>query len=270
MSKRSGKKKRPGKQQRPVKRSPNSAGIVLIEALPEHQPSNTSAMVSFQMQAIGLPEAKIMEVPSVQGLSRYFAAYRFPGVTTDCKIIVNGNDEQPLAFLHGTDCNMVRLISKDMRTGTRSPFQFCERREAGGAFEMIELSAVMLKSNLRDLQPAVPPRGTICPDCAASIDTEKKALVHEPTCPLVVGQRAVLDEDRDYFNANPGETTRQRPPVMAEILDLMLHSEHGGLPDPPPGHHWEPGGTVTVTLVSEGVRVRQYGDALAVAVPNDT
>ncbi len=138
MSKRNGKKKRPGKQQRPVKRTPTDAGIVLIEALPEHQPSGTATPVSQQLEAIGLPQGWIMEVPFMAGLSRYFAAFRFPGMMTDCKLVVGVHDE-PLVFVHGTDCNMVRLIAEDMRTGTQSPFDFCERRQAGGSFEMIPI-----------------------------------------------------------------------------------------------------------------------------------
>ncbi|MGV0788673.1 hypothetical protein ABQF33_17330 [Mycolicibacterium sp. XJ2] len=242
-------------------------GMVLVEALPEQQPSGTSAQVSRQLQSYGLADGPMIEMPVADGLSRYFAAYRLPGVTTDCKLIVDG--VAPLAFLHGTDCNMVRAIAKDMRTGTQSPFEFCDRRAAGGAFEKIDISAVTLKSSWPDIQPVVPPAGQMCPDCAGVVDAEKKELVHQPTCPLMVAQQSVIDEDREYFKTHPGETTRQRPPVMAEILNVMLQTHNGGLPGPPPGHHWEPGGFVTVVLVSEGVRVRRYGDALAVAVRNE-
>lgn len=171
-------------------------------------------------------------------------------------------------FLHGSDCNMVRRIAKDIRTQTRSPFEFCSRRLAGGAFETIDLSAITLTTSLRDLQPLTPPPGTTCPDCAAVVDPQRNEWIHEPTCPLAVAQQRIVDEDRDYFATHPGETTRVRPPVMTEVLTALLQTNTPGLPELPPNHHWEPGGTITVTLLAEGVRARHFKDALAVAVPN--
>lgn len=266
MSKRAN-KKRPNKQLR-AKRSPRAhASLVLIEALPEYQRSGESAAVSRHLQSLGLPEAPVMEVPVPGGQSRYFAAHKFPGTTDGCRLVVS--DDAPLAFLHGSDCNMVQRIDQDLRTKTQSPFEFCSRRLAGGRFETIDLAAITLPNRLRDLQPLAPPPGLACPDCAAVVDPERNEWIHEPTCPLALAQQRIVDEDREYFETHPGQSTRIRPPVMAEVLTAMLHTQGSGLPELPPDHHWEPGGTIKVTLLADGVRARHFENALAVAVPDN-
>lgn len=267
MSKRANKKKRPNKQRQTKRSSLPTKGLVLVEALPEHQPSGMSPAVSQQLQTLGLPEAPVMEVPFSPGQSRYFAAHQFPGTTTDCKLVVT--DDTPLVFLHGTDCNMVQRVAKDIRTNTRSPFEFCNRRLAGGAFETIDLAAITTATSWRSLQPMTPPPGLTCPDCAAVVDPNRNEWIHEPTCPLATAQQRIVDEDRDYFESHPGETTRVRPPVMAEVLTAILQTHGSTLPELPPNHHWEPGGTITVVLLADGVRARHFKEALAVAVPDN-
>jgi hypothetical protein len=52
-------------------------------------------------------------------------------------------DEAVLAVLHGTDCNMVRRVRQDIRSGKQTPFEYCERCLAGGSFTTIEIPNVI-------------------------------------------------------------------------------------------------------------------------------
>ena len=188
----------------------------------------------------------------LQGLSRYFAAFRFPGVTNDCKLIVNGDDEQPLAFLHGTDCNMVRLVAKDMRTGTRSPFQLL--RAARGWWRVRDGRPV---GGDAEVEPSQPPAcGAATGKHLPRLRGDRRHRREEGT-----GPRTDVPVDRGSARgARRGPRVLQREPRRDDPAACPRDGRNPGrdaprprwaAQSPPPGHHWEPGGFVTVTLVAE-------------------
>jgi hypothetical protein len=122
-----------------------------------------------------------------------------------------------------------------------------------------------IRETWNNLKATEPPPGYTCPDCAAVIDSQNH-LKHEQTCPLSAAADRISDEDREYFDTHPGEMTRRRPPVMAEVLSTLL-AEDKSLPEPPAGCHWEPAGQVTVTYLGEGVRMRDLRQVCVVAAP---
>ena len=111
-----------------------SAGIIMVE-LPEMPPDSTE-LAEQRFRQIGFTDNSAMiAMPFEDGNWSYFAIYTPPFAVNDCKIITLA--DEPVAVLHGTDCNMVRGIDTDIRTGRQSAFRYCERRLAGGAFVTI-------------------------------------------------------------------------------------------------------------------------------------
>ena len=115
------------------------------------------------------------------------------------------------------------------------------------------------------LEPVIPPSGSVCPDCAVAIDTVTSDLIHEPSCPLYAALERAVDGDRDYFRTHPHTRQRGRPPTMAEVLHLNF-ATGVALPEPPPGHRWEPAGAITVIALGDGVRARDFSEMCVVAV----
>ena len=83
-----------------------------------------------------------------------------------------------------------------------------------------------------------------CPDCGAVAIAS--VMTHADTCPLNRGVDLVCDDDRDWFDANPGATVRRRPVTPAEVADMVAV----GLA--------RPVGTVTVLLLAPGLRSRCF------------
>lgn len=113
-----------------------------------------------------------------------------------------------------------------------------------------------------------------CPDCAArwsAPDRQRNAgpggaLEHAPTCPIGKGYAQASDDDRAWFDANPGTTERVRPPTLAELQAVALATGQA-LPDMPNGGRLEPGGVVVVTKVSEHLRQRDFSAAVLLVQP---
>jgi len=83
-----------------------------------------------------------------------------------------------------------------------------------------------------------------CPDCGAR--PVGIQLTHADTCPLDRAINLVLDGDRDWFAAHPGEDTRRRPVTRAEVLDAVAAGME------------RPVGTVTVFQLAPGLRSRMF------------
>ena len=113
------------------------SGLVMIE-LPD-LPAHSIGLARQQFAQLGLPNPRILQAPFSNGhRCRYFAVYTMPTRATDCRFLTV--DDEPVAVLHGSDCNMVASIDQDIRYGTQSPFQYCARRQAGGAFPTIDIN----------------------------------------------------------------------------------------------------------------------------------
>ncbi len=110
--------------------------IVMLELHDPH-PDTDSARAEFTR--IGVPSSPILAQLVDDGAGqRYFAVFRVQAPIHDCRFLVLHGD--PVAMVHGTDCAMVRGIAKDMRHGEQSPFRYCPRRLAGGAFKSVDIT----------------------------------------------------------------------------------------------------------------------------------
>jgi hypothetical protein len=105
-----------------------------------------------------------------------------------------------------------------------------------------------------------------CPDCGAVADQQRQ-IRHQDACPFARALDDVVDGDREYFKTHPAADQRRRPPTMGEMLNMMW-VERKSLPEPPPRHHWEATGIVTVTQCAPGFRTRDYSEACFVAMAN--
>jgi len=110
-----------------------AAPIVIIE-LAKHHNSGVSANADFAR--IGLSSAMVLQHPCC-GSSRFFTAFRAPSGQTDCTIMEFAG--LVVAYKHGTDCDMVKSIARDMATGEMSQWVNCSRFAAGGAFRCVEI-----------------------------------------------------------------------------------------------------------------------------------
>lgn len=113
-----------------------------------------------------------------------------------------------------------------------------------------------------------------CPDCGAHWEAPNRqrrpgpggAIDHAPTCPIGKGYAEASDDDRAWFDSNPDESERVRPPTMAELQAVMLATGQE-LPDMPHGVRYEPAGEVVVRKLSDGLRARDFSGAILLAQP---
>lgn len=91
-----------------------------------------------------------------------------------------------------------------------------------------------------------------CADCVGSFDPAAKQYVHAETCPVFVDIDRAADEDRQWFDAHPGEWVRYRDATWAEVAEWQ---RIGGLPPVPAG--LEATYRVQVTQIKPGVRIRK-------------
>jgi hypothetical protein len=110
--------------------------ITMVELLATDMKSDDIALAEKMFADIGLPRANVLSMPFGDGW-RYFSVMRMPVERNDCTMMAR--DGQSLAVVHGTDCNMVRRIRQDILDGTQRPFEYCERRLAGGAFTTVDI-----------------------------------------------------------------------------------------------------------------------------------
>lgn len=100
-------------------------------------PTPESARSEFDR--LGIPDAPVVaQLLDDDTGQRYFAVFTVRAPIKDCRFLVLDGD--PVAVVHGTDCAMVRGIAKDMRHGEQSPFKYCPRRLAGGAFKSVDIT----------------------------------------------------------------------------------------------------------------------------------
>ena len=101
-------------------------------------PPDSADLAEQTFAELGLPESAMLSMPFRDGNWRYFLVVAAPFDVNDCKVLER--DDTPVAVLHGTDCNMVRRIHKDMRYGKQTDFQYCTRCLAGGVFETLDIT----------------------------------------------------------------------------------------------------------------------------------
>lgn len=128
--------------------------ITMVELfIPDHEPSVGPAEAERAFESLGLPATRTIVAPYNNGEEkrmRHFSVMTMPRAHNDCLFITRKGSNWT-GVLHGSDCNMVRRIHADMISGTQSPFEWCERREAGGSFRLLELPAD--KSEPADRKP---------------------------------------------------------------------------------------------------------------------
>lgn len=95
-----------------------------------------------------------------------------------------------------------------------------------------------------------------CPDCGGP--SRYGTFNHQECCPFYASQEATAADDREWFEAHPGERVRVRPPLQSEQME-------NSLANPAERGSWVT--HVTVRQMEPGFRVRHMHTAMLATVP---
>jgi hypothetical protein len=114
-----------------------AAGVVMVE-LPPMERSNSFAAID-EFSSFGFNGGRLLEVWLSDSESKYFMVFDAQKEMKGCETISFDGETQPLAWLHGTDCDMSKQIPKDLDGKVKSTTEYCSMKVKGDRLKDMKL-----------------------------------------------------------------------------------------------------------------------------------
>ena len=111
-------------------------GTVMVE-IPQRERANHQAALD-EFSSFGFNGGRLLESPISDTESKYFMVYEAQKNLKGCEII-SYDDDVPLAWLHGTDCDMSKKIPKDLEDKAKTTTEYCSMKVKGDKLKPMKL-----------------------------------------------------------------------------------------------------------------------------------
>ena len=114
-----------------------AVGLVLVE-IPQRESGNALGAIE-EFSAFGFNGGRLLETPVSDTDSKYFMVFEAQKELKGCETIRYEDDDQILAWLHGTDCDMSKKLPKDLEDRKKTTTEYCSMKVKGDSLKPMKL-----------------------------------------------------------------------------------------------------------------------------------